>query len=165
MQAWNVQLLAPADTPCEYTGSADAVNRLAMRTQTVDAHAAPPGPAAGSGAPKAQHPQVSRCFAASLHLSPTICCIVGWDCVCCVTLGPSLAPGWRGYGGQVGPSRTAAQDEPPQPWPRPALSLSKGRKPCIHCPLRRFATRAGAKCRLCMKPDVLYRFDHIAGVQ
>jgi hypothetical protein len=48
----------------------------------------------------------------------------------------------------LGPSRTAAQDEPPQPRPRLVLSLSKGRKPCIHRPLRRFATTVGEKRRL-----------------
>jgi hypothetical protein len=80
---------------------------------------------------------------ANLRFSPRAArgCIAGYVGTCCVTLGPSFAPGWRGYGGQVGPSQTAAQDEPPQPWPRPALSLSKGRKPCSHRPLRRFALR------------------------
>jgi hypothetical protein len=35
-------------------------------------------------------------------------------------------------------------------WPRPALSLSKGRRPCIHGPLCRFATKGGEECRLIM---------------
>jgi hypothetical protein len=48
----------------------------------------------------------------------------------------------------VGPSRMAAQDKPPQHWPRLVLSLSKGRKPCRPSLLRRFATKAGEKCRI-----------------
>jgi hypothetical protein len=47
----------------------------------------------------------------SLHLSPTICCIVGYVGACCVTLRPSSPCSSRASPRQVGPSRPAAPFE------------------------------------------------------